>query len=147
MWLLAAARGRSWLLVAARGCSWPLPFAVMLRRGAFVTSSPLPLRAASVRKAVCVRSAVAASASSSSSSRAAQIPEAEGAASQPDASEECALCVGAQMLSCSLCNAFGFIKIDGATDWRTCHVCQGRGNVCCPQCCEPGTLPPVHFED
>lgn len=56
---------------------------------------------------------------------------------QQPAEDPCPSCGGRKTLPCTLCNAFGFLKVDEATVWRTCHICRGHAKIVCPQCAPP----------
>lgn len=57
----------------------------------------------------------------------------------------CEHCAGQNTVPCTLCNAFGFIRVDENTDWKTCNVCQGLGKILCDKCQPPDAPIPLDF--
>lgn len=46
----------------------------------------------------------------------------------------CSQCSGTGEVPCTNCSAFGFLKVNEETVWRTCPDCIGTGNIQCPNC-------------
>lgn len=62
-----------------------------------------------------------------------------------EGSGQCGTCAGLDSLSCSNCNAFGFLQVDEEAVWATCHICFGRGKLICPECQPEDALVPFDF--
>lgn len=58
----------------------------------------------------------------------------------------CSTCNGEKSISCTNCNAFGFLRVDAETVWRTCHICVGRGILICPTCQPSDAVLPNPFQ-
>lgn len=58
----------------------------------------------------------------------------------------CSTCNDEKSIPCTNCNAFGFLRIDAETVWRTCEICRGHGILICPTCQPPDALLPDPFD-
>lgn len=59
----------------------------------------------------------------------------------------CSMCNGQKSISCTNCNAFGFLRVDAETVWRTCPICFARGILVCPACQPPDAILPDPFQN
>lgn len=70
----------------------------------------------------------------------------ESADEQSTSNGVCSTCNGDKSISCTNCNAFGFLRVDAETVWRTCHICFGRGILICPTCQPSDAVLPNPFQ-